>query len=452
MKIGIHFNAGVSQSLRQMNQLQGTHHRLIEQLATGKRINRAADDPSGVIAISHLESEAVKLVSKIDGLQRSNSVLATTEGALATIQDMLLQANSLITTLSNEAGLSDDERDAIELELNGIVQGINRVIEATTFNDQKILQGVLSFDLTDFLEEAQAIYLDEVESFFADQDIHTDLFFDPEPEEPEVQAGDAPASTIASVPADDVPVATADGLAQAVLESRARERQALLEQAAALTESQAADDPNQTSDTPQTQTQVGTYPPAERVEARRPVASGPASPASQEEAAPLPTPAAPQAEATPPPAQTTPQAEAAPRPTPIASQQGAAPRPTPPLAAVSPPVSPPVSPLEVAQRKVQNAGASVSTQRAVIGTQMRENETLARVYGVTLENTLAAKSQIEDLDYAKAISELTRTEILIQTNAHALALSMRQRERVVDILLEAAKPNRQAIDPGRSAQ
>ena len=384
MKIGVHYNQAVSQSLRHVNQLQGKHSQLIEQLATGKRINRASDDPSGLVVLTHLESEAVKLVSKIDGLQRSNSVLATTEGGLAGIQDLLLEATSLITTLSNDAGLSDDERDAIELNLNGIAEGINRVIEVITFNGQSILQGVLSFDLTGLLEEADALNLDQVETFLADQDIHTDLIFDHEPEEIQEQGG-------------FVPVGAAVDLTQAV-QSQVQQVLEIFEQTASQDQAQSEEDElKNASDTQETKAEVNAQATAAHVaDLSAALLKEIVLTASSEQVSPA--------------------------------------------QAAAIPVSLPGSPLALAEQIVENASREVSTQRAAIGIQIRENETMTRVHSIALENTLAAKSQIEDLDYAKTTGELARTEILIQTSLQALILSMREQQHVLDLLMESVKP------------
>jgi len=61
MTVGIGFNLGGSRALSQLGQSQRQLGQIIERLASGKRINRASDDPAGRIASEGLINKEVEL-------------------------------------------------------------------------------------------------------------------------------------------------------------------------------------------------------------------------------------------------------------------------------------------------------------------------------------------------------------------------------------------------------
>lgn len=109
------------------------------KIASGKKINSAADDASG-LAISE------KLKSQTNGMDvgRSNAkdgvnVLNIADGALGGIQDSLQR----IRELSVQAGglRTSSDLKAIQQEINGLMKGIQGTAEGTEFNTMKLLDG-----------------------------------------------------------------------------------------------------------------------------------------------------------------------------------------------------------------------------------------------------------------------------------------------------------------------
>jgi len=110
----------------------------LERLSTGKRINRAGDDPSGMLAADGFRSSIVLLQSEMKMLQRTDAVAKTADGALAEISEMLSRADSLGVEFANEGGLSDAEREAIRTEINSIADGVDHILNTTTFNGRTL--------------------------------------------------------------------------------------------------------------------------------------------------------------------------------------------------------------------------------------------------------------------------------------------------------------------------
>ncbi len=113
----------------------------LERLATGQRINRGSDDPAGLIASENLRAQLAGLEAEALALNRSDSVAAVAEGALAGTSDMLIEANGLAITAANTAGLSEAEKQAIQGQLDSILSTIDSTASNTTFNGDPLLDG-----------------------------------------------------------------------------------------------------------------------------------------------------------------------------------------------------------------------------------------------------------------------------------------------------------------------
>lgn len=130
-------------ALKANTQLQRTNSALessIERLSSGYRINRAADDAAGM-AISQ------KMKTQIRGLDQASrnasdgiSVIQTAEGALSEIGSMLQRMRELSVQAVNGTN-TDEDRDAIQAEIEQLNQEIDRISETTEFNTKKLLNG-----------------------------------------------------------------------------------------------------------------------------------------------------------------------------------------------------------------------------------------------------------------------------------------------------------------------
>jgi flagellin len=113
----------------------------MERLATGTRLNRASVDPAGMIAAERLESRNYALERMIDRLDFDNNRLAAKDGALSVLGDMATELEGLVVAAANTGAMSDVEREALQIEADSIVQGMNHVVNTSTFNGEKLLGG-----------------------------------------------------------------------------------------------------------------------------------------------------------------------------------------------------------------------------------------------------------------------------------------------------------------------
>lgn len=111
------------------------------KLATGERINRAADDPSGMISSEQLRAVLAELEAETNSLQRVSAVASTADAALAEVSELQSESAAIEVALANDAGYSDAERDALRASVASNDQAIERIATTTTFNGQAVFDG-----------------------------------------------------------------------------------------------------------------------------------------------------------------------------------------------------------------------------------------------------------------------------------------------------------------------
>ncbi len=117
----------------------------LERLSTGKRINRTADDPSGMIAADGFSSAIIKLNVELKKLQRMDAVAQTADGTLTEIVSMLRQAEGLEHINANESGLTSEEKEENQHQVDEILVAIENMVAESEFNGQKLFDGNLRF-------------------------------------------------------------------------------------------------------------------------------------------------------------------------------------------------------------------------------------------------------------------------------------------------------------------
>lgn len=109
------------------------------------RINTGKDDPAGLIASETLRSSLVAISGAIDNANRADTIVAVAEGGLQEISSLLLELEGLIDRSANEAGLTAEEISANQLQIDSILQSINRIADSTAFGNKRLLNGAFDF-------------------------------------------------------------------------------------------------------------------------------------------------------------------------------------------------------------------------------------------------------------------------------------------------------------------
>ncbi|MBR6157935.1 MAG: flagellin [Lachnospiraceae bacterium] len=145
----INYNASAVISNKALNNSDSALSRSLQRLSSGLKINEAQDNPAG-LAIAH------RMDAQVQGLRvgKSNSndgisVIETADGALAEISS-LMQRMSELTVQAATGTYTDDDREAIDREIQQLKEEVTRVSKDTEFNGQRILDG--TFDLKGYMD------------------------------------------------------------------------------------------------------------------------------------------------------------------------------------------------------------------------------------------------------------------------------------------------------------
>ena len=140
MALTINSSVYALRAQRSIDQNQNTLSSTLRKLSSGLRINTAADDP-GRLGISILaESQTRSLRQSIRNLNDGISLTQTLEGGLARMEDMLQRLRQLSVQAASET-LSDVDRSALQLETHQIIEGMNKIVEQSTFNGINLMDG-----------------------------------------------------------------------------------------------------------------------------------------------------------------------------------------------------------------------------------------------------------------------------------------------------------------------
>lgn len=112
-------------------------------MASGQRINSAAEDASGLAIAEKLESQATGLDVGADNAQAGINVINVADGALSSITDSLQRMKELsLKAMNGTNGAS--ELSIIQGEIDQIKEGIQQMASNTEFNSHKLLDGSMA--------------------------------------------------------------------------------------------------------------------------------------------------------------------------------------------------------------------------------------------------------------------------------------------------------------------
>jgi flagellin len=117
----------------------------LERLSTGLKINSGADDPSGLIAMNNLLAQQTGINTAINNANRAGNIIGTAEGGLNEVSNLLTTLQGLVSQSANTGGLSSDEVAANQLQVDSILNTINRISGGTSFEGRNLLDGTLAY-------------------------------------------------------------------------------------------------------------------------------------------------------------------------------------------------------------------------------------------------------------------------------------------------------------------
>jgi flagellin len=143
--INVNTNISSMVAARILNYQDSQLSQSLERLGTGLRINTGKDDPAGLIASEGLRAEERAIGAAMYNISRAQNVVSSAEGGLDEVSKLLLELEELIDKSANEAGLGDAERSANQLQIDSVLDSINRIATSNEFLGRKLLNGELDY-------------------------------------------------------------------------------------------------------------------------------------------------------------------------------------------------------------------------------------------------------------------------------------------------------------------
>lgn len=135
-------NTNVSATLTQNALIKNerTMSNAMEQLATGKRINKASDDAAGLAISSRMTSQINGLAQAARNGNDAISLIQTADGALVEVTNMLQRMRELAVQAASDTNVTAD-RAALNSEFEALRTEVDRIGDNTQWNGMDIIDG-----------------------------------------------------------------------------------------------------------------------------------------------------------------------------------------------------------------------------------------------------------------------------------------------------------------------
>ncbi len=141
MSLRINTNIQSQNALRNVSLTSDALGRTIERLASGLRVNRAADDPAGLIISENLRAQITGLQQAVNNAQDAVNMIKTAEAALDEVHNALRTMRQLVLHAAN-TGVNDYAAlQADQTQIRALIDSINRIADQTSFGTKRLLDG-----------------------------------------------------------------------------------------------------------------------------------------------------------------------------------------------------------------------------------------------------------------------------------------------------------------------
>ena len=142
-------NAWLTTSQKKLNKISN-------QLATGLRINTAADDPSGFAIASNLQTQILSYDAASENIQNGQNYISVATGAVSSAIDIVQRLRILAVAASNDT-IGIQGRQSLQAEANQLEAELNQIDGNTSFNGQQVFAPTSNISTTPALVQ-QANY------------------------------------------------------------------------------------------------------------------------------------------------------------------------------------------------------------------------------------------------------------------------------------------------------
>ena len=138
--LSINTNVGALTAAQHSYSVNKSMETSMERLASGKRVNGAADDAAGLAIANRITSEIQGLQKSIQNAADAQAMLGVAEGALEEVNSILLRMRELAIQGATDT-LRPQDQDMLQLEVTALEAEIQRISDDTMFAGLSLLGG-----------------------------------------------------------------------------------------------------------------------------------------------------------------------------------------------------------------------------------------------------------------------------------------------------------------------
>ena len=140
MSLTVNTNLSAMSAANSLNVSQGKLSQTLSRISSGLRVTKAADDAAGSAVAMNLKTTARSGRQAIRNSNDGISVIQTAEAATKEVLNILDRMRELAVQSSSET-LATDERGYIDDEFDDLASEVERIAQATEFNDLALADG-----------------------------------------------------------------------------------------------------------------------------------------------------------------------------------------------------------------------------------------------------------------------------------------------------------------------
>lgn len=112
----------------------------MKKIASGLRVNEASDDSASLTISEKMRGQIRGLNQASRNAQDGISLIQTAEGALSETTEIIQKMRKLAVQASSDTNTQED-RDAIQIEIDKLIEEVDSIANNTEFNSRKLLDG-----------------------------------------------------------------------------------------------------------------------------------------------------------------------------------------------------------------------------------------------------------------------------------------------------------------------
>ena len=144
MAISIKTNVASIRSQRNLAKATNSFQSSVEKLSSGLRINRAGDDAARSAISSQMSALELGLKQADRNSNDAISLVQTAEGALNETGGIVTRMRELAVQAANDGTMDTTERGYLDQEFNILRSELDRIVNVTEYNGQKLVDGTIS--------------------------------------------------------------------------------------------------------------------------------------------------------------------------------------------------------------------------------------------------------------------------------------------------------------------